>query len=195
MYVIVQTTFGSLVALFGASCLACLSSSEGYVASISHHFTDRPTRLVVPLAQTMLILIVEDDLIVAWSLADALRESGHTILGPTASSREAIELSARYAPRLALVDITLDGQVEGITLARRLKNEMNIASVFMTAQPTLARENADAALGLIEKPYVPQRVSSAIAALAEVLEGRAAHCRASVLEWFGKSSPSPPTAA
>ena len=136
----------------------------------------------------MLILIVEDELIAAWSLADALRESGHTILGPTASSREAIELSARYAPGLALLDITLDGQVEGITLARRLKSEMNIASVFMTAQPTLARANADAALGLIEKPYLPQRVSWAIAGLVEVLEGRAAHCRASVLEWFGGSS-------
>lgn len=138
--------------------------------------------------EAMLILIVEDELIVGWSLAQVLRESGHTILGPTASSREAIELSARYAPRLALVDITLDGQVEGISLARRLKSEMNIASVFMTAQPTLARENADAALGLIEKPYLPQRVSSAVAALTEVLEGRAAHCRASVLEWFGGTS-------
>jgi len=42
---------------------------------------------------------------------------------------------------------------------RRLKSEMNVASVFMTARPTLARENADAALGLIEKPYLPQRVS------------------------------------
>lgn len=143
----------------------------------------------------MLILIVEDDLIVAWSLAEALRESGHTIVGPTASSREALELSACYAPRLALLDITLDGQAEGITLARRLKNEMNIASVFMTAQPTLARANADAALGLIEKPYLPQRVSWAIAALAEVLEGRAAHCRASVLEWFGKSGPPTSTTA
>ena len=106
----------------------------------------------------MLILIVEDEPIVAWSLAEALRESGHTILGPTASSDEAIELSARYTPRLALVDITLDGQVEGITLARRLKSEMSIASVFMTAQPMLARENADAALGLIEKPYLPEVV-------------------------------------
>jgi CheY-like chemotaxis protein len=148
--------------------------------------------VVVLRRETMLILIVEDELIVGWSLAQALRESGHTILGPTASSQEAIELAARYAPRLALVDITLDGQVEGISLARRLKSEMNIASVFVTAQPTLARANADAALGVIEKPYLPQRVSSAIAAVAEVLDGRAAHCRASVLEWFGGASP--PTA-
>jgi len=74
----------------------------------------------------MLILIVEDEPIVAWSLAQALREAGHTIVGPTASSAEAIELSARYAPRLALVDITLDGEIEGISLARKLKNEMSI---------------------------------------------------------------------
>ena len=139
--------------------------------------------------------VVEDELIAAWSLAQALRESGHTILGPTATSCEAIELSARYAPRLALIDITLDGQVEGITLARRLKNEMNIASVFVTGQPTLARSNADAALGLIEKPYLLQHVSWAITALAEVLEGRAAHCRESVLEWFVGSSPSTSTTA
>jgi two-component system, response regulator PdtaR len=102
----------------------------------------------------MLILIVEDEAIVALSLAEALLESGHTVLGPTASSDEAIELSARYTPRLALVDITLDGEVKGIALARRLKSEMRIASVFMTAQPTLAWANADAALGLIAKPYL-----------------------------------------
>ena len=142
----------------------------------------------------MLILIVEDEPIVAWSLAQALREAGHTILGPTASSDEAIELSARYTPRLALVDITLDGQIEGIGIARRLKNEMSIASIFMTAQPTLARENADAALGLIEKPYLPEGVSRAVAIIDEVLDGRAAQCRASVLEWFGASRP-PPTLA
>ena len=142
----------------------------------------------------MLILIVEDEPILAWSLAQALREAGHTILGPTASSDEAIELSARYMPRLALVDITLDGQIEGIGIARRLKNEMSIASIFMTAQPTLARENADAALGLIEKPYLPEGVSRAIAVIDEVLDGRAAQCRASVLEWFGASRP-PPTLA
>ena len=130
----------------------------------------------------------------AWSLAQALREAGHTIVGPTASSDEAIELSARYTPRLALVDITLDGEIEGISIARRLKSELRIASVFMTAQPTLARENADAALGLIEKPYRPEGVSEAIAGIDEVLDGRASHCRAPALEWFDASRP-PPTRA
>ena len=142
----------------------------------------------------MLILIVEDEPIIAWSLADALSESGHTILGPTASSVEAIELSARYTPRLALVDITLDGREEGIALARKLKSEMSIDSIFMTAQPMLARENADTALGLIEKPYLPELVSRAIAVIDEMLNGRAPRYRASVLEWFGVSRP-PPTLA
>jgi two-component system, response regulator PdtaR len=141
----------------------------------------------------MLILIVEDEPIVAWSLADALREAGHTILGPAASIDEAIQLCTRCMPRLALVDITLDGRVEGIDLARRLKSEMSIASIFMTAQPMLARENADAALGLIEKPYLPELVSRAIAVIDEVLSGGAAHCTAAALEWFGRSRPPTPT--
>lgn len=136
----------------------------------------------------MLILIVEDEPLIAWSLAQALYESGHTVLGPTASSVEAIELCVRYVPKLALVDITLDGEVEGIELARKLKSEMSIASIFMTAQPTLARENADAALGLIQKPYVPERVIRAIASIDEMLDGRAAHCRASILELFGEAA-------
>jgi len=137
--------------------------------------------------ETMLILIVEDEPIVAWSLADALLESGHTILGPTASSDEAIQLCAPRAPGLALVDITLDGREEGIALARRLKSEMSVDSIFMTAQPMLARENADAALGLIEKPYRPELVSQSIAVIDEVLNGRAAHSSARALEWFGGS--------
>jgi len=62
---------------------------------------------------------------------------------------------------------------------------MSIDSIFMTAQPMLARENADAALGLIEKPYLPELVSRDIAVIDEVLNGHAAHC--SALEWFGRS--------
>jgi two-component system, response regulator PdtaR len=151
---------------------------------LQHHFGDLVGNAA---GETMLILIVEDEPIVAWSLADSLRESGHTILGPAASSDEAIQLCAPCMPGLALVDITLDGRVEGIALARRLKSEMSIDSIFMTAQPMLARENADAALGLIEKPYLPELVSRAIAVIDEMLNGRAGNCSASALEWFGRS--------
>jgi hypothetical protein len=69
---------------------------------------------------------------------------------------------------------------------------MSVASVFMTAQPMLARENADAASGLIEKPYLPEFVSRAIAVIDEVLDGRAAHCGASALELFGAAPASTP---
>jgi hypothetical protein len=69
---------------------------------------------------------------------------------------------------------------------------MSVASVFMTGEPKLARENADAALGLIEKPYLPEFVSRSIAVIDEVLDGRAAHCSASALELFGASRPSTP---
>jgi len=166
---------------FGVLCLRpCLALIEGAASLLA------VTNLADSAAgETMLILIVEDEPIVAWSLADVLRESGHAILGPAGSSDEAIQLCAPCMPRLALVDITLHGRVEGIALARRLKSEMSIDSIFMTAQPMLARENADAALGLIEKPYLPELVSRDIAVIDEVLNGHAAHC--SALEWFGRS--------
>jgi CheY-like chemotaxis protein len=131
----------------------------------------------------MLILIVEDEPIIAMSLALELEASGHTVLGPTSTSLEAIDLVRHNRPALALLDITIEGEGDGIDLARGLQL-LGIPSVFLTAEQAQARANSDAALGLIAKPYTTTGVCRSLEIIAAILEGRAHAPRTGALEIF-----------
>lgn len=67
----------------------------------------------------MLILIVEDDPLIALDLETILLDAGHLVQGPVSSAQRAIRLMERLvAPDLALVDINLIGKGTGIDVAR-----------------------------------------------------------------------------
>jgi CheY-like chemotaxis protein len=58
------------------------------------------------------VLVAEDQFLVAFDLAESLRDWGCVVLGPAASNAEALELLRREQPDAALLDATLtDGWV------------------------------------------------------------------------------------
>lgn len=132
----------------------------------------------------MLILIVEDEPIVAICLRQELEAAGHTVIGAADSGAEAILLSARHHPTLALLDTLLHDQGNGVELARILKRDFAVVSVFVTAEPALARANADAALGLVTKPYLPDEMCGAIETIADLLRGQHSSGSTGILEVF-----------
>ena len=67
------------------------------------------------------VLIVEDEAILAAHLASKVKLLGYRVIGPVSSGEEAIELAEKEGPDLALLDIRLDGQLDGIQTAQRLK--------------------------------------------------------------------------
>lgn len=101
----------------------------------------------------MRILIVEDDAVLGMVASAALEGEGHAVAGPAFSVAEAQALAASGKADLALVDINLDGHDEGIALARSLRAQFGIPSIFVSGQVAAARANRDAALGLLPKPY------------------------------------------
>ena len=101
----------------------------------------------------MLILVAEDEALVAVTLALQLEAGGHRVLGPASTLEHAEALALTERPDLALVDIDLTGRGDGVTLARELQDRWQIPSFFMTGRPDAARAAADAALGVISKPY------------------------------------------
>jgi CheY-like chemotaxis protein len=123
----------------------------------------------------MVILIAEDQEIIAMMLAWQLEAAGHYVLRPVATLREAEALAEQEAPDLALIDISLRGGEDGVSLARKLQSELQIPCVFITAEPAAARANADAALGVIAKPYSPTDLNRSIHALNMILLGVTPH--------------------
>jgi two-component SAPR family response regulator len=67
---------------------------------------------------------------------------------------EAVKFAEDDCPDLALVNINLrDGRGAGIDFARDLLDRCGVPSLFISGQAREARENKDAALGYLGKPW------------------------------------------
>jgi CheY-like chemotaxis protein len=119
----------------------------------------------------MRILLVEDDPILALIAGCALEEEGHQIVGPAYDDQQALTLAESQSADIALVDINLAGHDEGISLVRNLRQRHGIASVFVSGQVEAARNNADAALGLLRKPYEPSDLALCVGVAQAILKG------------------------
>ena len=105
----------------------------------------------------MLILVAEDEALVACALVLQLQVAGHRVLGPAFTLEDATSLARDERPDLALVDVDLYRPADGVKLARLLMIA-GVPSLFMTGRPAAARAAADAAIGVITKPYDPDDI-------------------------------------
>ncbi len=111
------------------------------------------------------ILIVEDEALIASYIEEVLAESGYCVAGIAASGQEALSLAAENHPTLALVDIRLNGPIDGIELACLLRQKFSLPAIFLSglADPeTTARAAAARPLGFLAKPFLPSQVFKAI---------------------------------
>jgi two-component system, response regulator PdtaR len=134
----------------------------------------------------MRILIVEDDAVLGMVADAALEAAGHMIAGPAFDAGEASALAAEAGADLALVDINLEGNDEGIALARQLHERFGIPTLFVSGQVATARANRDAALGLLPKPYDIDDLVAAAAYMEALIGGGGAPlpARPGALELF-----------
>jgi DNA-binding response OmpR family regulator len=132
----------------------------------------------------MLILVVEDNAILAFMIEDALVEAGHEVLGPVATAAQAIDMANEFHPALAIVDIDLGTATSGVEVARALYAGPRTPSLFSTGQIETARLNADVAIGALAKPYAPVTVVDAVTAVAQRLAGREVSYIPRELEFF-----------
>jgi DNA-binding response OmpR family regulator len=111
------------------------------------------------------ILIVEDDFLIAQQMKDALQRAGYEIAGIAASADEAFAHSDTEKPALALMDIRLIGETDGVEVATELYRRHGIRSIFTTAhndEDTRARARAAAPLGWLAKPYTMNALIDAV---------------------------------
>ncbi len=102
------------------------------------------------------ILIVEDEAIVAEDLAQKLRRLGYEIRGTTARGEAAVGLARDLRPDLVLMDIRLQGAMDGVEAAACIRSECALPVIFLTAhsdQATLQRAKLTEPFGYILKPF------------------------------------------
>lgn len=110
----------------------------------------------------MVVLVVEDEAIIAYCSAAMLEDAGHVVLGPAHTSREALELVRDRKPDAAVIDIDLESPGAGIGVAQHLRSQFGTAIVFATGQADDARAHADIAAAVLMKPYDPADLASVV---------------------------------
>jgi DNA-binding NarL/FixJ family response regulator len=117
------------------------------------------------LAEAASIFVVEDERLVALDLAEELRSLGYEVAGVEATGERALAEIGRSQPDLVLMDIMLEGSLDGINTASELRTHVEIPFVFLTAytdDATIARAKRTAPAGFIVKPYNRRELEAVI---------------------------------
>ena len=95
------------------------------------------------------VLVVEDEPLVAMHIARIAMEAGCELGGIAAAGPEALIIAESRPPAIALIDVRLIGRMDGVEVARKLHARFGTLAVFVTADaPTLLSHTA------IDFPYV-----------------------------------------
>ena len=121
----------------------------------------------VPLGSGRLVLVVEDEFILAMELEQFLGQHGWKVLGPAATVGEALRLLDGATPHLAILDVNLRGEMV-MPVAERLR-EQGVPFVLASAYDDVAR--IPGAASLVSEPNAgkPINTRKLLAALANAL--------------------------
>ena len=108
-----------------------------------------------------ILLIVEDQVLLAMGLRDELEEGGYRVLELTIRHQEALSVAREVKPDLALVNINLADGDDGVALAKDLK-ALGVPVLFISGQPDRARLARAVAIASLPKPYSPADMVAAV---------------------------------
>ena len=111
------------------------------------------------------ILIVQDDFIEAERLRLMLGHAGYTVVGVAGRTAGAMQLAAQHRPALAIVDMMLEVDVDGIHTATALAQRHRLKILITTGFPDAivqAEGVPELACAIVKKPYTDQDILAAV---------------------------------
>lgn len=105
------------------------------------------------------VFIVEDDSTILMHLEFMLRNKGYQVVGTAANSVDALSQIRKESPNIILMDVSIEGELDGIDTALIIKEEFNIPVVFITSyfdEATIARAKIATPFGYLIKPVAPK---------------------------------------
>ena len=110
------------------------------------------------------ILLVEDERIEAMDIKQTLESFGYEVPYVTSSGEDAIEKAPAILPDLILMDIILNGKIDGIQVANEIE-KLDIPVIYLTAhteESTVQKAKLTDPYGYIIKPYEQKDLKNAI---------------------------------
>jgi CheY-like chemotaxis protein len=111
------------------------------------------------------ILVVEDERIVGLHLKQQLVKLGYKVVAVVSSGDEALKVVADRNPDVVLMDIHIDGEIDGIETASRIPSDQCIPVIYLTAfagETTLQRARATKPYGYMMKPFSERELHATI---------------------------------
>lgn len=102
------------------------------------------------------LLIAEDKIVVANNLQDRLQAMGYSVVDIVSSGKEAIQLTKELRPDIVLMDIKLQGEVDGIQAAQEIRASCDVPIIYLTGhadEATLQRARLTEPYGYLLKPF------------------------------------------
>jgi len=116
------------------------------------------------------IMLVEDERIVALNLKQRLTHLGYEIAALATSGASALKEIERSRPDVVLMDINIEGDIDGIETAARIPPEFHTPVIYLTAyseQATLDRARATNPYGYLLKPFSERELHATIQMVLE----------------------------
>ena len=116
------------------------------------------------------ILIVEDELLIGLMLAENVKELGCRVTEVVTNGEAAIRTVHNDQPDAILMDISLDGTLDGIETAQRIRAEQDIPILFFTGYQDphlLLRARAVNPIGIIDKLDTTEAIREALSLLLQ----------------------------
>jgi PAS domain S-box-containing protein len=111
------------------------------------------------------VLVVEDELIIARGIEKRLIALGYAVTGTVPSGEEALVIARETSPDLIIMDIHLQGDLDGVETAAKIRSVADIPIIYLTAYAdpvSLSRAKLTEPFGYIVKPFQDQTLRSAI---------------------------------
>lgn len=108
---------------------------------------------------------MEDDPVISQLIGWRLEKLGYEVTGRVQTGKAALHLIEEKPPDLILIDIMLKGEMDGIDLAKRVKQRYRIPFVYLTAysdSETIARVIDTEPRGFLRKPFNDEDLKVAI---------------------------------
>jgi two-component system, cell cycle sensor histidine kinase and response regulator CckA len=111
------------------------------------------------------IMIADDDVTIQLELEEYLTHLGHTVVGTVDTGEDAVELAREMKPDLILMDVHLPVEIDGIAAAQKIKEEMDVAVVFVTGfgdPEDIERAKQVEPFGYVIKPFDEREINATI---------------------------------
>jgi DNA-binding response OmpR family regulator len=117
------------------------------------------------------VLVVDDDLMLADYLEDALVSAGYRVCGIAADVDEAICLGKQYRPDLGVIDLRLGEHGLGTDVAKALRPCFRFGVLYATGNPEYMRQHAVHGEGCLIKPFLPETLLAALGIVDARMDG------------------------